>query len=358
MEPVMATSLPPPAAHSSCPVHCYEHRTFFVLASRQDLERRNDDTCAICRGRYDLDEIDKAFGKSVLDRHCMMSKIMMPVPINSNINPLSVPAVGAATVCAATVSATSNTQGKCPGSVPTRRARFMSLLRRLLGLQKKNSTNTDNSTNKEETVYSFEQLKKLYAESEPMCPGLPLMLACGHIFGAKCFFQDSDENQVIRRDLCPYCQQTIKFNREIFPGYRALYKVAIRHMLISEKRFFILAVPFTAVLVEALIMATSLDQPISHLSETVGSYDSPEVLAYKARRQITGHTPDKPRDFVHPEVAFRRLAKAYSHKKLQGTCLNEQRRYESFIKVVIGRVIDEQLWERGMTYRTLPSYYS
>ncbi|KKY15575.1 hypothetical protein UCDDS831_g07540 [Diplodia seriata] len=224
MEPVMATSLPPPAAHSSCPVHCYEHRTFFVLASRQDLERRNDDTCAICRGRYDLNQIDKAFGKSVLDRHCMMSKMMMPVPINSNINPLSVPAVGAATVCAATVSATSNTQGK------------------------------------------------------------------------------------------------------------ALYKVAIRHTLMSEKRFFILAVPFTAVLVEALIMATSLDQPISHLSETVGSYDSPEVLAYKARRQITGHTPDKPRDFVHPEVAFRRLAKAYSHKKLQGTCLNEQRRYESFIK--------------------------
>ncbi|OJD37974.1 uncharacterized protein BKCO1_5000129 [Diplodia corticola] len=296
------------ASQLEAPVHPYSRLPLVILIPGRELEQRNEHNCPICRMRFDPKQIAEASATDALGRHCMLVKSILN--INNRL-----------------------------GNHPTRRNMLFNLLKRWLGLEKKPAP-------VKEEAHSFAQLKKLFAEAEPTCPGPPVMLQCGHVFGAQCLFDDIKTQKANGGcTLCAYCRQPLKWNIMNVQAYGAIYDTAMAQSTKTRTRY--LAVAFTKVLVEARDMASRLADN-KEWKKVVGAHSRSAVLTFKARRRIRGYRPYLTRDLIDPEIAFQRLSQEFI-KTFPNSSEADQRLYMTFIKVVIGRVIDEQLWNKGLT---------
>ena len=177
----------------------------------------------------------------------------------------------------------------------------------------------------------------------PTCLGQPVTLQCGHIFGATCLLGDF-KAQRRRQLLCAYCRQPVRWNRKATEAYTALYEASVLQFETSKTPS--LAVSFLNVLAEGRRMNWISGAMTAQIFRTL---DPTAVLLFEARKRIRGRDIiHRNKDAVDPKAAFDRLAEAFL-KKFPSAIEKDIESHTAFTKTVIGKVIEEQLWHRGMT---------
>lgn len=273
------------------------------LATRQELEQRNEDSCPICRMDYDLSLVPDASSSNPLDRRCALIKMIL--------------------------STNKNTEKPV-----RRRARILKAIRGIFGSKKKNDQLT------------FQELARMLAEA-PKCLEQPVTLQCGHIFGAACLLGDfKSQRRKGGELLCAYCRQSVKWNCKATEAYTALYEASVLQFETSKTPS--LAVSFSNVIAEGRKMTSMGPCSGERTTQIFRTLDPTAVLLFEARKRILGRGIHESKDAVDPKAAFDRLAAAYL-TKFPSSAEEESRSYAAFTKAVIGKVIEEQLWHWGMT---------
>ncbi|KAL1623992.1 hypothetical protein SLS56_008044 [Neofusicoccum ribis] len=203
-------------------------------------------------------------------------------------------------------------------------------------IKSKEKTNNFERRDAKEKDLTFTELSKVLADSEPLCKGRPVSLQCGHNFGATCildamrWMKYESHREPLR---CPYCRKLMTIHQNIIPAYEAIYEKAAKQSRVASA----IALRLRPSMILEMGRNMLLPYTRYRLSGGRGSVRNLSTIVRVDGKKLR----------TDPKEAFELLWHDFMGLAQSAITNEQQQEFARFLKVVLGRAIDEDNWDRG-----------